>query len=96
MVSPELQLWSYNFRFDEFLLNPGAILNFKLKNFFIGGGVILPFLISGDEDIESGELMPKINAGLRTNRIKLTLYLISTFHDLFEDVLLGVSIGTVF
>ncbi len=96
MISPELQLWSYKFKFDVFLLNPGAILNFKLKNFFIGGGVILPFLISGDEDIESGELMPKINAGLRTNRIRLSLYLITTFNDLFDEILLGASIGIVF
>lgn len=96
MISPELQLWSYKFRFEAFLLNPGAILNFKLKNFFVGGGIILPFFISGDEDIESGELMPKINAGLRTNRIKLTVYMITTFHDLFDYILLGANIGIVF
>jgi hypothetical protein len=96
MISPELQLWSYKFRFDAFLLNPGVILNFKMKNFFAGGGVILPFFISGDEDIESGELMPKINAGLRTNRIKIAVYMITTFHDLFDYILLGANVGIVF
>jgi hypothetical protein len=35
MISPEFQLWTGS---DLVLLNLGAILNFKLNNFFFGGG----------------------------------------------------------
>lgn len=96
MISPEIQLLSNKFRFDSFPILPGIILNLKLKNFFVGTGVIFPFRISGDGGIKSGNLAAKINAGFRINRLKLTLYLITPFENLFEENLLGASIGIVF
>ncbi len=93
MISPELQLWSYQFRSEYFYLNPGIILNFKLKNFFIGGGMISPF--EGLSPIDP-YFLPKINAGLRIKNIKLTLYLILPNEDFPEMLLLGANIGVVF
>ena len=43
LISPETQLWVYDF--ETFLLNAGAILNFKLKNFFEGGGAVFPIFV---------------------------------------------------
>ncbi len=100
MLSPEVQTWTYTERigFDEFLLNPGLILNFKSKNFFIGGGIILS-LFSIDEDIKLDNLMLKANAGFRMKNIRLTIYVIPlTEEDIFdvEGIALGANIGFVF
>ena len=92
-ISPELQLWTFNFEFKEIYLNPGIILNFRLKNFFIGGGVISPF--EGLSPIYP-YFLPKINAGFRIKNIKLTLYLIFPNDDFPELFLTGANIGIVF
>lgn len=91
MISPELQLWK---GVDAFLLNPGAILNYKFENAFVGGGLTYSFFVSGDEHFSS-ELYPKINIGLRFNRIKFTFYIITSFEDL-SWILFGANIGIVF
>jgi hypothetical protein len=93
MISPELQLWRAH---DALFLDPGAVLNFTDGNFFVGGGVIGLFSVSGSENLDMEFVSAKINAGFRINRIKLTIYLITSFEDLFEDILFGGSIGIVF
>lgn len=93
MISPELQMWIGP---DSFLLNPGAILNYEYKNVFVGGGVILTFFIFGDENLISGILWPKINAGLRFKWVKLTFYLITSFDGFSGNSQVGANIGIVF
>ena len=94
MISPELQLWSYLFDFDLLKLNLGATLNYKLKNFFFGGGVILPLFRT--EEIHVLEISgPKINMGFRIiNGMKLTFYVLTSFE--FECFQYGANIGVVF
>ncbi len=95
MLSPETQAWMWTeiIRLDEFLLNPGVTLNLKMKNFFIGGGVILS-LFSIDNDIEFDSAILKFNAGFRMKNISLTLYMISFTEEHifdFEGILLGAN-----
>ena len=92
MISSELQLWSYSFIFDEFLIAPSSTLNLKWKSLFIGGGVFVPIILGGGTG-ESGILIPKFNVGFKGYSIKLTFYLITAPDDYN---LLGASIGIVF
>ena len=93
IISPEFQSCFHDF--ETYLLNPGAILNLRFNNFFVGGGLILSFMYY-ENDFENVQLLPKINAGYRSNYTKLTIYLIPPFKDFPREILLGASIGIVF
>ena len=96
MISPELQLWSSELRLDVLQLNLGATLNYKLKIFFVGGGINIPFFMTTTFTDVFGIIGPKINVGLRINRIKLTIYLLTSFEDFFDYFQVGANIGIVF
>ena len=96
MISPEIQVWTYKFNFDWFALVPGVILNLKFSSFFAGGGVIYPFSVSGEGDVEAGVLALKLNTGFRTGIIRVTGYIITLFEDLFKYNLYGISLGLGF
>ena len=92
MFSPEVILVGFKFEFREFLLIPGAILNFTLGNFFVGGGVNKSFYM-GSGPSESSDFELKLNAGLITKSIKFTAYVISSFDTLFKNMGVGASLG---
>jgi hypothetical protein len=96
MISPEFQLWSSELRLDILQLNLGAALNFRLKIFFVGGGVNIPIIHTSTKTDVFGLISAKINVGLRINRIKLTAYLLTPFEDFFECIQVGANIGIVF
>jgi len=39
---------------------------------------------------------PKLNVGVRTDRIRLTLYMLTPFDEFFEYIQYGANIGIVF
>jgi hypothetical protein len=95
MISPEIQLWRAP---DVLVLFPGTVVNLEFKNFFVGGGAVIGFRISGDENLEMDRVSAKINTGIKFNRIKLTLYLLTSFEGIFlsfDNVQFGGSIGIV-
>ncbi len=92
MLSPEVTLVGYKFKFKEFVLYPGIILNFTPGSFFIGGGLVKGFLIPSDVNASS-DVALKLNAGLLTRNTKLTVYLISDFDNIFKNMLVGASLG---
>jgi len=92
MLSPEVTLVGYQFKFKEFVLYPGIILNFTPGSFFIGGGVVKGFLIPSDVNASS-DVALKLNAGLITTNTKLTVYVISDFNPIFKNMLVGASLG---
>jgi hypothetical protein len=92
MLSPELTLVGYKFEFKQFVLYPGIILNFTPGSLFVGGGVVKGFLI-GEGDSLSSDVALKLNAGLISKNTKLTVFLISDFDDLFNNMLIGASLG---
>lgn len=92
MLSPEATLVGYKFEFKQFVLYPGVILNFTPGSAFIGGGLVKGFLIPSDTPVSS-KISLKLNAGLMSSNTKLTVFLISTFDNLFKDMLVGATLG---
>ena len=89
-ISPEVEIWTYRFYFDAFILSPGMILNYQEGIFFFGAGLIYPFVISQFGTADVG-LLPKVNIGLRGKNVKLTGYAFSDWS--LSGVVLGASIG---
>ncbi len=93
MLSPEATLVGNGFKFKEFLLFPGVILNFTPSNFFVGGGLVKGIYIGGGDTFVSDDFSLKLNAGLFSRNIKLTAYVITSFDSLFDGMLVGISLG---
>lgn len=92
MLSPELTLVMVKFDFKDFFLYPAVILNFTPGPFFIGGGVTKGFYL-GSGPSATTDVLLKLNTGLMSKNIKLTVYLISDFNTLFKDMAVGASLG---
>ncbi len=95
ILSPEANLIMEDFNFETFLLQPALILNIKISNLFVGGGIQKVFLIGGTESF-STDLGLKLNAGVRSRNIKMTVFATMTFDNLFKDMLIGAQIGIGF
>jgi hypothetical protein len=93
MLSPEVTLVGNGFKFKEFLLFPGAILNFTPDTFFLGGGVVKGIYLGGGETFVFDEFSLKLNAGFNSRNVKLTAYVITSFDSLFDGMLVGVTLG---
>jgi len=93
MFSPEAILVGNGFKFKEFLLFPGAILNFTPGNFFVGGGITKGFYIGSGTSFSLTDVALKLNAGLISKNIKLTAYIITAFDSLFDGMLVGANLG---
>jgi hypothetical protein len=93
-IAPEAMLVGYKFEFKEFLLYPGVMLNITPEQFFVGIGLVKPIWItSGSGTIVSDEFALKLHAGYAGNGLKLTVFLLTDFNNLFSSNLVGASIG---
>ncbi|MCX6553933.1 MAG: SH3 domain-containing protein [Candidatus Aminicenantes bacterium] len=92
MLSPEVILVGSGFEFKEFILYPAAILNFTAGPLFVGGGVAKPIVISSGPSVSTDFLL-KLNAGLVATGVKLTAYALMAFDSLFENMILGATLG---
>jgi hypothetical protein len=97
MISPEIMLlMDKTFSFDPVILYPGVILNYTTKGgFFAGAGVVLPVGI-GDGEMDTGDLLPKINLGYRGRHVKVTAYLLTNTQQIFQYNLVGLGLGYLF
>jgi hypothetical protein len=94
MLSPEAILYGYKFEFHDFLLFPAVILNVTFSNFFAGGGVTKGFYLAGGTSTAITDFAMKVNAGLMSESLKITVYIITPFTDqAFKDFAVGASIG---
>ncbi len=93
MLSPEVTLVGNGFKFKEFLLFPGAVLNFTPSNFFVGGGLVKGIYIGSGETFVSDDFALKLNAGLFSRNLKLTAYVIMDFNSLFKNTVVGATLG---
>ncbi len=84
-VSPECYIIVHNFEFDFFWLAPAVMANLKLANLFVGAGLTKWFLV-GTEVTESfsTDVMLKLNAGLKGPGVKLTVFTVMPFDNLFK------------
>ncbi|MBN2399378.1 MAG: hypothetical protein JXI33_03455 [Candidatus Aminicenantes bacterium] len=95
MLSPEAIFYGYKFEFKDFLFCPAVILNVTFSNFFAGGGVTKFFYLgSGTFTPLSDDFFMKVNAGLMSESLKITLYVITPFSDqAFKDFAVGLTLG---
>jgi len=93
MLTPECDIIIYKFDFDPVILAPAVLLNVKLSNFFIGAGLTKWFLIGDSVGTIEGEFALKMNAGIRTSNLKLTIYAISYFDNIFNNMIIGFNLG---
>jgi hypothetical protein len=95
VLSPEVMLIGYKFDFDYLSLYPGATLNLLLgkgpNKLFVGGGMLL--FIDIQPGLFDSELELKLNGGMITDNLRLTVYIMTPFSDIFGANLLGVNIG---
>jgi hypothetical protein len=92
-VSPEVQMITYQFRFEAVILAPAILLNYSPKgNFFVGAGLGLPILVSGDVS-EAGQLCAVANVGYRGNHFFISGYFATAFEGMFSSNFFGARIG---
>jgi hypothetical protein len=95
-ISPEVMaMVDDSLDFDAIWLYPGVMLNFKLRDFFVGGGIVLP-VIFYDGEADSGNLSPKVNFGYRAGHLILTAYIVIWTEeglDFLEFNYIGATIG---
>ena len=95
-ISPEVMAAVFDdFSFSEIYLYPGVMLNYKLGDFFIGAGVVLPIIFYTGE-VDSYNPAPKVNFGYRTGNLILTVYVFTWIMEDFgflEYNHIGATIG---
>jgi len=95
-ISPEVMAAiDDSFETEVIWLYPGAMLNFMLGDFFVGGGAVLP-IIFFDGESESGNIAPKINVGYRAGSLVLTAYFMTLTEeglDFLEFNYIGATVG---
>jgi hypothetical protein len=99
-VSPEIMIvFSYTRLLGGsggMILYPGAMLNYRARNFFVGAGAVLPWFFYGGE-ADNDRVSPKVNVGyVFPNRIQVTVYYLTIskeFIGLFDLGFAGVSVG---
>lgn len=74
-ISPEVMATvDDSFDFKAVWIYPGAMVNYKIGNFFLGAGAVLPIVFfEGDSD--TGRIAPKVNIGYRQGHFVLTAYI---------------------
>jgi hypothetical protein len=96
-LSPECDLLIYQFTFNPAFITPGVILNMNLAALYVGAGVVKPVTITGS-GYSLGDLLFKLNAGLKIGNLKLQAFLITTFDPFFSSssTWMGATLGTGF
>ena len=98
-ISPEVMAAvDDSFEFDVVYLYPGVMLNYKMGNFFVGAGAVLP-LFFYDGGTEAHTPAPKVNVGYRTGNLILTAYIFTWTEEDFSFLelnFIGATIGFSF
>ena len=98
-ISPEVMAAvDDSFEFDFIYLYPGVMVNYKMGNFFVGAGAVLP-LFFYDGETEAHTPAPKVNIGYRTGNLILTAYIFTWTEEDFSFLelnFIGATIGFSF
>lgn len=96
-LSPEGYIVVHKFNFGTFIFAPSLMLNFHLKEFFIGGGLSKWFLLGDDiSGSPSTDFSLKVNAGFQGSDLRLSVFIFTPFNDLFDSMAVGATLGFVF
>ena len=94
-LNPEVSVWGSNFGFRSYYVVPGAVVNFRIGRFTLGGGAVRRFWISRFSNGDSSEkIAPKIQVGYRSRNSRITLIAIPFSSR--NTVSLGVALGMGF
>jgi hypothetical protein len=92
MLSPECDIVIYKFEFNPVFIMPGATLNLHINGLYAGAGATIPIIIGSGYTYE-GNFLLKLNAGFKTNYLKLQAFLLTPFENLFGYSVIGATLG---
>jgi hypothetical protein len=88
-INPELSVWLRDSFGNSAHVVPGLTVNFRLRRFFFGGGVVRR--ISDWTENAGGRLVPKFLLGYLAGPTRLSLSL--HYLDRTNDIILGLNFG---
>ena len=91
--NPEAAIWVRQNAGSSVRFVPGATVNLRFRNFFVGGGAV--GRVSDWETMAGGWLVPKAQIGYFAGpgRLTLSLYYLNTAKDVAAALSLGFGIG---
>lgn len=96
-LSPEGYIVVHEFNFGTFIFAPSLLLNFNLKEFFVGAGLSKWFLLGDDiSGSPSTDFSLKVNAGFKGTDLRIAAFIFTPFENLFDSMAVGATIGFVF
>ena len=87
--NPELSVWIRNSFGSSVHIVPGLTVNFRIKRFFLGGGVVRR--ISDWAEEAGGTVVPKFQAGYASGPVRLTVALLLLNRT--DTFVLGLNFG---
>jgi len=87
--NPELSVWIRNSFGSSVHIVPGLTVNFRIKRFFLGGGVVRR--ISDWAEEAGGTVVPKFQAGYASGPVRLTVALLLLNRT--DNFVLGLNFG---
>ena len=98
-ISPEVMaVADDNLRFAFVWVYPGALVNLRLGDFFVGAGAILPIVFM-EGGSATGSIVTKANVGYRRGRLILTVFAMSSTEEGFSPLAfdwVGATVGVRF
>jgi hypothetical protein len=88
-INPEAAVWFRETRAGHAEFVPGATVNFRLKRFVIGGGVLRK--VPAWAENASGAIVPKVQIGYIAGPTKLGLSMI--YLNTTKDIVFGMTFG---
>lgn len=96
MISPEFYIIAREFAFETAYLAPAVLVNVKINRLFAGAGISKYFRVGERFEDISSDISLKLNIGFRQRRLKIALFGIFNFDDIFADMAFGLTIGIKF
>jgi len=87
--NPELSVWIRNSFGSSVHIVPGLTVNFRIKRFFLGGGVVRR--ISDWAEEAGGTVVPKFQAGYASGPVRLSVILLLLNRT--DNFVLGLNFG---
>ena len=96
MISPEFYIMAREFAFATAYLAPAVLLNVKINRLFVGAGISKYFRVGEKVEDIASDISLKLNVGFMQHRLKIALFGIFNFDDIFADMAFGLTIGVKF
>jgi hypothetical protein len=91
-LSADTDMIVYKFNFNPLWLTPSVMLNLRVSDFYLGGGISKFFILGSGYSLQSDWLF-KANAGFKGNSYKLQFFAYTPFDNFFKHFGIGANIG---